>query len=200
MIGAVGAANRPDVPAVTDPVPEDQPGLFGPRVKASGVTSAGLRVDLVTYDHERAVDEESEYDSWPTDEPNGPPPAALGRLLVEVTDRDGVTGVAGAVSWHRVAYGATSGSHAWNIGIGLAPASRGHGVGWLAQQLLAVWLLERTSAYRIEASTDVVNVAEQRALERAGFTREGLLRSAQARADGRHDLYSYSLLRSDLEP
>jgi RimJ/RimL family protein N-acetyltransferase len=51
---------------------------------------------------------------------------------------------------------------------------------------------------RIEASTDVSNVAEQKALERGGYVREGVLRQAQARADGQHDLFSYSLLRSDL--
>ena len=45
---------------------------------------------------------------------------------------------------------------------------------------------------------DVTNVAEQRALERAGYVREGVLRQAQARADGQHDLVSYSLLRTDL--
>jgi RimJ/RimL family protein N-acetyltransferase len=43
----------------------------------------------------------------------------------------------------------------------------------------------------------VDNLAEQRALERAGFAREGVLRSAQFR-DGRfHDLVLYSRLRSD---
>ena len=51
---------------------------------------------------------------------------------------------------------------------------------------------------RIEASTDVTNIAEQKSLERAGFTREGVLRSAQKRADGRHDLYAYSILPADL--
>ena len=97
-----------------------------------------------------------------------------------------------------MAYGPNPGSHAWNIGIGLAPASRGHGVGAVAQRLLAEWLLATTATSRIEASTDVANIAEQKALERAGFVREGTLRSAQRRADGRHDLYGYSLLRTDL--
>jgi RimJ/RimL family protein N-acetyltransferase len=183
---------------VGDPARPDHPAAFGPRVKASGVTGHGLRVDLVDYDHDRMVDDASEYDAWPADEARDAPPPFLGRLLVELTDAEGVTAVAGAVSWHRVSYGATTGSHAWNSGIGLAARARGHGVGTVAQRLLAEWLLDVTPTSRVEASTDVANTAEQRALERAGFVREGVLRSAQARADGRHDLVSYSFTRDDL--
>jgi RimJ/RimL family protein N-acetyltransferase len=51
---------------------------------------------------------------------------------------------------------------------------------------------------RIEASTDVENIAEQRSLEKAGFTREGILRRAQWRAGAHHDLVSYSILREVL--
>jgi RimJ/RimL family protein N-acetyltransferase len=49
----------------------------------------------------------------------------------------------------------------------------------------------------VEASTDVENLAEQRALERAGFTREGVLRHAQFRDGGFRDLVLYSRLRGD---
>ncbi len=166
-------------------------------VVASGMTEKGLRVDLVAYDAACDVETPSEYDTWP-DGPKDPPPPRLGRFLVQLTDAAGLTGIAGAVSWHLEAYGPNPGSHAWNIGIGLALPARGHGVGSVAQRLLTVWLLEATMVDRIEASTDVENVVEQRALERAGFTQEGILRSAQERADGRHDLFSYSYLRSDL--
>ena len=41
------------------------------------------------------------------------------------------------------------------------------------------------------------NLAEQRALERAGFTREGVLRHAQFRDGGFHDMVLYSRLRDD---
>ena len=50
---------------------------------------------------------------------------------------------------------------------------------------------------RLEASTDVDNAAEQRALDKAGFTREGVLRSAQFRDGTFHDLVLYSRLRGD---
>lgn len=105
----------------------------------------------------------------------------------------------GGVSWHAVDYGGTVSSSAWNIGIGLLPEARGRGVGTLAQRLLVDHLLETTELDRIEASTDVENVAEQRALEKAGFRREGVLRGAQLRGGIRRDLVHYGLVRSDLE-
>lgn len=104
----------------------------------------------------------------------------------------------GSVSWHVVRYGPNRRSRAWNIGINLVPAARGRGYGSEAQRLLAEHLLATTDLDRIEASTDVDNHAEQRALERAGFTRDGVLRGAQYRAGARHDLAVYSLLRGEL--
>jgi RimJ/RimL family protein N-acetyltransferase len=179
-----------------DDVAVDPPAVALGEVATSGTTAAGLRVDLEGYDPDRAVEAPSEFEQWPDDVFVMPP--KNGRLLVTVTDPDGRGAVAGAVSWHVESYGPTQGSMAWNIGIGLAPECRGHGVGTLAQRLLAEWLLTTTPLLRVEASTDVVNVGEQRALERAGFTREGVIRSAQARTDGVHDLLVYSLLRSEL--
>ena len=164
----------------------------------SGETPSGLRVDLVPFEPERMIDEPSVYDDWPADQ-SKTLPAELARLHIEVTDADGVCAVAGSLSWHAVWYGPNEGSKAWNIGIGLGEHARGHGIGTCAQRILAEYLLESTPVDRIEASTDVTNLAEQRSLEKAGFIREGLLRSAQERADGRHDLYSYSLIRSDVD-
>lgn len=102
----------------------------------------------------------------------------------------------GTVGWHPAYYGPIS-SRAWNIGISLIPEARGQGYGWVAQRLLADYLFATTDANRVEASTDVENVAEQRALEKAGFTREGVLRGSQFRAGGYHDLINYARVRSD---
>jgi RimJ/RimL family protein N-acetyltransferase len=133
----------------------------------------------------------SSYDDWgPLPEPIHA--AELGRLLVEHEGR-----VVGDLSWHAVHYGPNEGSTAWNIGIGLVPEARGRGIGAAAQRALAEHLFATTDVDRVEAHTDVENVAEQRALEKAGFVREGVLRSAQRRADGRHDLVSFSRLRGD---
>ena len=54
--------------------------------------------------------------------------------------------------------------------------------------------LHAGGVHRVQASTDVANIAEQRSLERAGFVREGVARGSQVRADGRHDLVLYSCL------
>ncbi|MFI5101364.1 MAG: GNAT family N-acetyltransferase [Actinomycetes bacterium] len=143
-------------------------------------------------DGEELVDSGSEWDEWGVRD--GPPPADLGRLVVE----EGGAPV-GDVSWHSVWYGPNTASRSYNIGISLAPDARGRGIGSRAQRLLVEHLLATTDVGRVEASTDVENVAEQRSLEKAGFVREGVLRSAQGRADGRHDLVVYSFLRSDLD-
>ena len=103
----------------------------------------------------------------------------------------------GTVQYHLVRYGGNAESTGWMIGIDLLPASRGHGYGAEAQRLLAEWLLETTAANRIEAQTDVENLAEVRALEKAGFQRDGVLRGAQFRSGGYHDLIVFSSLRTD---
>ncbi len=105
----------------------------------------------------------------------------------------------GTVSWHRVGYGPPGGSDAWNMGIELVPESRGHGYGVEAQLLAARLLFETTPVNRVEAMTDIENIAEQRALEKAGFVREGVMRGSQFRAGAYHDLISYSILRNEVE-
>jgi RimJ/RimL family protein N-acetyltransferase len=135
----------------------------------------------------------SRWDDWGVRD--APAPTGLQRLVVEV---DGVA--VGDVSWHSVWYGPNEASRALNIGIALAESARGRGVGTVAQRLLVEHIFATTTVTRVEASTDVANLAEQRALEKAGFHREGVLRSAQGRADGRHDLVAYSVLRTDPLP
>jgi RimJ/RimL family protein N-acetyltransferase len=115
-----------------------------------------------------------------------------GNLLVEA---DGAP--VGEVSYISVHHGPPPMSRAFNIGIWLLPEHRGRGHGTEAQRQLAAYLFANTRVERVEASTDVENAAEQRALERAGFTREGVLRHAQFREGGFHDLVLYSKLRAE---
>jgi RimJ/RimL family protein N-acetyltransferase len=117
-----------------------------------------------------------------------------GMLVVALKADDAI---AGDVSYHQVRYGPNEGSIAYNIGITLAPSYRGKGYGVEAQRLLAAYLFATYPVMRVEASTDVTNIAEQRALEKAGFTREGIARKAQWRLGEWHDLVVYSKLRGE---
>jgi len=101
------------------------------------------------------------------------------------------------VSWHWVHWGPNPESSNPMIGIWLKRTARGHGVGAIAQRLLVDKLFTETETNRVEAHTDVANLAEQRALERAGFTREGMIRGAQWRRGSWHDDYLYSILRPE---
>ena len=119
-----------------------------------------------------------------------------GKLIVELAGEGGATPI-GSVSWHAVHHGPPPASRCWNIGINLAPEWRGHGHGTEAQRRLAEHLFATTLVERVEASTDVENTAERKALERAGFTFEGVLRRAQFRAGTWHDLALYSRVRGE---
>jgi RimJ/RimL family protein N-acetyltransferase len=103
----------------------------------------------------------------------------------------------GALQWHPVLYGPNRGSQALNLGISITPSARGRGIGSQAQRMMADYLFAHTTAYRVEASTDVTNFPEQNALKRAGFTREGVIRGAQFRLGQWRDLVLYSRLRTD---
>lgn len=79
----------------------------------------------------------------------------------------------------------------------MLPEARGRGYGTQAHRLLARYLFAHTPVHRVEASTEVGNVAEQRTLEKAGFTREGVTRGVGWRDGAWRDGVTYSLLRTD---
>lgn len=144
-------------------------------------------------------DPQTEYEDW------GPPPAGIaasesfpkphGMGELVVTDGDDLP--VGTLGWHQVLHGPSVGSIALDIGISLRPEHRGHGHGTRAQRMAAEYLFRTFPVHRVQASTDVENLAEQTALARAGFLREGLIRGAQWRAGAWHDLVSYARLRDD---
>lgn len=117
-----------------------------------------------------------------------------GRLTV----LDGFGAVLGQVSWVPVIHGPTVECVAWNIGVMLVPQARGRGVGTLCQRLLIEYLFASTRQHRIEASTDVDNIAEQRALAKVGMRREGVVRGAQRRDGQWRDIVLFSILRPEL--
>jgi RimJ/RimL family protein N-acetyltransferase len=117
-----------------------------------------------------------------------------GTLIVErLEDRAPL----GSVSWHVRRYGPNPESSCFNIGIELLPAARGHGYGTEAQRLLADWLFAASDINRVEASTDIENLPEQRSLTKAGFACEGVTRGCQWRAGAYHDMVTYARVRSD---
>ena len=106
----------------------------------------------------------------------------------------------GEVSWNTVQHGPSPACRALNVGITLFREHRGHGSGTAAQAELADYLFQTSRVERLEAATDVENIAEQRSLEKAGFHREGVLRHAQFRAGAWRDVVLFSRLRHDPAP
>jgi RimJ/RimL family protein N-acetyltransferase len=114
-----------------------------------------------------------------------------GGTLMVIRDDEPV----GMVSWQRRGTGPVS--YCWEMGIGLLPEARGRGYGTEAHRLLVRYLFAHTPVYRIEAVTEVGNIAEQKALENAGFTRDGVLRGRSWRDGAWRDDVLYSILRTD---
>jgi RimJ/RimL family protein N-acetyltransferase len=83
------------------------------------------------------------------------------------------------------------------IGIWLRAPARRRGIGRLAQRQLAELFFRHTTTNRVEAATDVENIAEQVALDTAGFQREGLIRGCQWRDGAYRDAYLYAITRPD---
>lgn len=149
-----------------------------------------MRIRAVAHDFP-VTRSSSEFDDWGeiSQEAKG---MEILRWLIEVQIQ-GQWREVGNLSAHAVWYGPTPGSKAMNIGISIIEEFRGQGFGSIAQRLLAEELHGK-GYVRVEASTDITNIAEQKALERAGFAYEGTLRKAQGRADGLHDLQVWSHL------
>lgn len=84
------------------------------------------------------------------------------------------------------------------VGYWLAPWGRGRGVLTSALTLLSRWALTDGGFARLELRIDPRNVASLAAGERAGYVREGVLRSMQEHRGERIDLVVLSLLPSDL--
>jgi RimJ/RimL family protein N-acetyltransferase len=139
-----------------------------------------------------ADDEWDGYDDPPEDMLTGGTYGG-GSFIVELNDGTPV----GSVSWIQIPHGPNRQSLAWCIGISVSPLYRGQRIGAAAQRRLYETLFRTSQANRVEAETDVDNIAERRSLEIAGFTLEGIARRANWRRGVWHDMAVYSRLRSD---
>ena len=91
----------------------------------------------------------------------------------------------------------TPGALGPGVGYWIAPWARGHGYAAEAAHALAEWGLA-LGAPRVHLLADVGNAASQAAAARAGFTREGVLRSCLDYRDGsRGDAVVFSRLPED---
>jgi RimJ/RimL family protein N-acetyltransferase len=85
------------------------------------------------------------------------------------------------------------------VGYWLRADARGHGFAARGLALIVAWAFEQPELARVQLRADPENLASCRVAERAGFTREGVLRQAHwnPRIGGRRDWAMYSLLRGE---
>jgi len=85
------------------------------------------------------------------------------------------------------------------VGYWVKREARGRGVATRALELMARWVFAADEELgRLELRADVENRSSQRVAEKAGFVREGVLRSSLALKGERRDVVMYSLVREDL--
>ncbi len=86
-----------------------------------------------------------------------------------------------------------------HIGYWVASEARGRGTATDALKALCRWCVDTLQLKRLELLADTENVASQRVAEKAGFRREGILRSTLEYRDGtRNDSVIFSLLADEL--
>jgi RimJ/RimL family protein N-acetyltransferase len=83
------------------------------------------------------------------------------------------------------------------LAVSVFPEARGRGVGSRALQLGAKWAALELGLERVYAEAAAENIASLRALEKAGFRREGVLRAHCKTHGRRHDCVMFSVVPSD---
>ena len=121
----------------------------------------------------------------------GEPPGD--RLSMAVADAGDDARLLAAIGMQRIFYGRTG-----EIGYWTAPWARGRGVMTQAVRLLAQWTFAEFDLRRIELVVAVENTGSSRVAEKAGFTREGLLRQYRENKGIWRDHHMWSLLRDEI--
>jgi RimJ/RimL family protein N-acetyltransferase len=121
------------------------------------------------------------------------PAMAASGLLVPLVVAEADTGrVVGGASYHHFSFM----REAIEIGYWLYPEARGRGVATRTVRTLAVHAFAG-GVYRVNAVVRIGNVASERVLERAGFTREGVARRLLLHEGVRRDATLFALLADD---
>src|SRR5437763_1616923 len=84
-----------------------------------------------------------------------------------------------------------------NLAVSVFPEARGRGIASRALRLGALWGLRDLGLARVAAEAAVDNHASIRAIEKAGFQREGTLRAHCKTHGVRHDCVMFSLVAGD---
>jgi len=84
------------------------------------------------------------------------------------------------------------------VGYWVKREARGRGIATRALELISRWALVDKGLERFQLRADVANEPSQRVAEKAGFVREGILRSSLELKGERRDVVMYSLLPDDL--
>jgi RimJ/RimL family protein N-acetyltransferase len=140
----------------------------------------------------------------PDPPPDGYAAAWLARYLAGAVDGScagfAAYGPAGELVGVGVAPTIDAAARELELGYVIVPAERGRGYAGALLRALTRWALDEVSAERIVLHIDVANAASIRVAERAGYTREGVMRSAHVKQGRRADTLLYSLLPSDPLP
>jgi ribosomal-protein-alanine N-acetyltransferase len=83
------------------------------------------------------------------------------------------------------------------VGYWLAPEARGQGHATRAVRLICAWGFQSLGLERIDLYAAVANEASQHVAQRAGFTREAVLRSFMRGKDGQLDMVAFGLLAGE---
>jgi RimJ/RimL family protein N-acetyltransferase len=83
------------------------------------------------------------------------------------------------------------------IGYSLVPNERGKGYGTEAVEIMVDYLFLSKGIMRVQACTDARNLASQKALEKAGFKKEGTMRKYLFSRGELRDACLYSILREE---
>jgi ribosomal-protein-alanine N-acetyltransferase len=82
----------------------------------------------------------------------------------------------------------------------VAPSARGRGLATDARNLVCNWAFRELGLLRLQLRVDPENLASHRVAVKAGFEREGLLRSSHVVRGRRADVVIYSRLPGDPGP
>ena len=117
--------------------------------------------------------------------------AELGFAIVAAADEDEILGAIGLRD---------DGEERGEFGYWVAAEARGRGVASAALRLLSGWAIGELGLARVQLVTHVDNPASQKVAERAGFRREGVMRSYMLLKGRRHDAVLYGFVPQDLRP